>query len=80
MTGSTAKVYLWSNDMVMTFDASGDQIPAMQGRLTADLLRRLDAAATGQTLWFTGDWQAAELTEEGRKGWGELANARMEAR
>lgn len=45
------KVILWSNGLVMTFDANGDQLPEYQGRISRNRLRdRL------QALHGTIDW------------------------
>lgn len=75
--GGPSKVYLWQNDMVMVFDGAGEQIPELQGRLSAELVRKLEEASDGATSWFTGHWQTGELTEEGRKGWVEIAGERL---
>lgn len=54
------EVYLWQNDMVMTFGMDGGQVTAkLQGRLSRELMERLGKAATPDTTWFIGHWIAS---------------------
>lgn len=51
-----SEVTLWSNGMLMVFDAHGQQMPEYQGPFTTELAKVFNDAPA-DTKFYIGDWQ-----------------------
>lgn len=72
-------VYLWQNDMVMTFGEDGEQIVQLQGRVSEDLVKRIvDAAEPDLTEFQIGTWGTGYVRVVKMDEWEEEARYRVE--
>lgn len=72
-----AKVYLWEHDMIMTFDEHGEQVVGWQGRLSKELIDKLELDSDVKTSWVIGNWQLSDFVNHSREDWFETARGRL---